>query len=780
MEKADAGTLGRAPKCNGGPECTVQYYTGEFFLATSPGWVKAASFGLLSADSRYVDIILTQGWDDCMPTQQPAQGVYPVDGLLHWMLESSGQSSGFLARRNWTGSGAARLADAVDQGGEEHNWWDVLDLSTCDDGATASSDAPCLVQGYQPSVQLKSFLMLYISTTFAIVAYLHAGYRTWERMQSENFKTTLRVLFPHHIDSEKQHIAMIAAWCRQVSLRDDGTHKQGSGDKGAKSMHERFADFFNEELGIKAKYTGTGNERFGVDSSIEADVHAKHPEYREVNPWLCRNAFVLKFKPFLQKMNASAFEKSDSVGGAHARGCAPFCHKLLCRDFNKTVCEELFEQISGRDEYVSLDELQEFILFFHEDHDSDDESDNDDSPRAFNEQDALEYVQQHTEFAELVEGIEGGDRTYPISGVTALADVAMGGPDKVVRSWGRIMLTALLQSVVVIAPLILPCVMAWLRVRETAESDDIYTTASIPLVGSTADYQTFSFSLAAATVVSGMAESVAYVVSQREMLQPRDYQHKCLIEWLSIVSAFVNAVFNVFYMVSLLVTLAHLVQLVILVILALTVDPCRALAAVLAAFTLLLYIKNSISSLRKVQSALKKQITENYIKRQARRQAEAAEEMETTEKDEEGTSRTGRGGSAGGSAPHTISIAAEAKNAGIAKSSLQKLDAIVDDELERAGFSTCSLVQWVCVTLACAVLLVSVVLTAQKLFFQADQQGAAQLVASSFSSICVVFTQLGKKSKEEKQIQKSLARVRWPRWICIAARYVVDAFGSRP
>ena len=744
MEKADAGTVGRAPKCNGGPECTVQYYTGEFFLATSPGWVKAASFGLLSADSRYVDITLAQGWDDCLPTQQPSQGVHAVDGLLHWMLESSGQSGGFLARLNWTRTGAAGLLDAVDPGDEEHNWWDVLDLSTCADGATASSDAPCLVQGYEPSVQLKSFLLLYISTTFSIVAYLHTGYRTWERMQSENFKTTLRVLFPRQFDSEKHHIAMIAAWCRKMVLRDDG-------NRGARSIHERFADFFNDELGIKAKYTGTGNERFGVDSSMEADMHAQHPEFREVNPWLSRNAFVLKFKPFLHQMNVSAFEKSASAGGAHSRGCAPFCHKLLCRDFNKTVCEGLFEKISGRDEYVSLDELQEFILFFHEDYDSDGESDNDDMPRAISDQDALEYVQQHTEFAELVEGIEGGDRTYPISGVSALADVAMGGPDKVVRSWGRIMLTALLQSVVVIAPLLLPCVMAWLRARETLESDCIYTTESIPLVGSTADYQKFSFSLAAATVVSGMAESMAYIVGHREMLRPREYQNKFLIEWLSVASALVSTVFNGFYMLSLLVTLAHLVQLVILVILALTVDPCRTLAAVLAAFTLYLYIKNSISSLRKVQRALKKQITENYIRRQAKRQAETAEEVETMEQDEGGVPRKGRGGSAGGSAPYTKSIAADAENAGIPKSSLQKLEAIVDDELERAGFSTCSLVLWMCVTLACTVLLVSVVLTAQKLFFQADQQGPAQLVASSFSSICVVFTQLGKKRKEEKQ-----------------------------
>ena len=83
MEKADAGTVGHAPPCHGGPECNVQFYTGEFFLATSPGMVKASSFGLLSADSRAVDITLKQGWDDCMPTSRPAEGVYAHDALLH-------------------------------------------------------------------------------------------------------------------------------------------------------------------------------------------------------------------------------------------------------------------------------------------------------------------------------------------------------------------------------------------------------------------------------------------------------------------------------------------------------------------------------------------------------------------------------------------------------------------------------------------------------------------------------------------------------------------------
>jgi hypothetical protein len=282
--------------------------------------------------------------------------------------------------------------------------------------------------------------------------------------------------------------------------------------------------------------------------------------------------------------------------------------------------------------------------------------------------------------------------------------------------------------------------VAWLRGCEATDLDHIYLTESVPLVGSTADFQQFSFSLVALLVGCAMIENMVYIVSNRELLQPTEEQHKCLIEWAFALSALINTTFKLFYIVSMFVTLAQLVQLLILVLMALTVDPCRTAAVVVATFTLYLYIRSSISSIRNIQKGLKQQITENYVRRQAKRQAQGTVEQ---------------------LAEASKSIIAEAQNAGLTKSSLEKLEAIVDDELERAGFSTRSLVQWVCVTIACAMLLVSVIVTAQKLFFQEDQQGPAQLVASSFSSLAVVYTQIGKTRKEEKQIQKSLGKVRW-------------------
>ena len=196
----------------------------------------------------------------------------------------------------------------------------------------------------------------------------------------------------------------------------------------------------------------------------------------------------------------------------------------------------------------------------------------------------------------------------------------------------------------------------------------------------------------------------------------------------------INLAFKFFYLLALLVTLAQLVQLAILVVLALTVDPCRTLAATLGAMILFFYIKNTVSSVRKVRDALKAQLTDNYIKMQKKKQQFEADRA----------------------APE----ATAAKQAGIPKSSLEILEELIDDELERAGFSTGSLIVWSCVTVACALLLASVVVTAQKLFFQEQQQGPAQLMASVTSSAGVVWTQVGKKRKEDKQIQKTIGSVR--------------------
>jgi len=524
VERAKAGTVGHAPTCNGGPECTVQYYTGEFFIATSPGWLKATSFGLLSADSSYVNITLVQGWDDCMPTPPRAPETYPVDALFHWMLESSGQSGGYLARRHWNQNGTTgSTQDSAPK------LWDALDLATCKDGTSVGTEAPCSVQEYQPSGQLQLFLTLYAATTVAIVGYLQAGYKQRERMQSGNFKKFARVFFPHStMDPNTQRMTMIAAWCRHKVLGSD--YKTDS-----TSLHAWFAKFFTEELKVKAVYTEDSRMRFGLDPDTEADSHVSHPEHREVNCWLSKKKFVKHFKPCLKQMRKDAREHASDASNhtVATHSCAPLWHCLLCRDFDRTVCEDLFDQISGEDDYVSLDELERFILFFCEHDESDDDSDDDDDDHsealgAMNDEDTLLYVGQHTHFHDHT-GVEGGDHHTPITGVNALMDFVMGGPDKVIRSWNKILLTATLQSIVVIMPLLLPSVMTWLRARDAPESDDVYASERAPIVGRTVDMQDFTFTLTALIIGFAMAENVMYIVTGRELLRPsKEHRHERL------------------------------------------------------------------------------------------------------------------------------------------------------------------------------------------------------------------------------------------------------------
>ena len=64
--------------------------------------------------------------------------------------------------------------------------------------------------------------------------------------------------------------------------------------------------------------------------------------------------------------------------------------------------------------------------------------------------------------------------------------------------------------------------------------------------------------------------------------------------------------------------------------------------------------------------------------------------------------------------------------------------------------------RWVGVTLLCALLLVAVVATGQKLFYQAQLQGPAQLLASLTSSTIAVVTQITTAVNEERQVKAKI------------------------
>ena len=177
------------------------------------------------------------------------------------------------------------------------------------------------------------------------------------------------------------------------------------------------------------------------------------------------------------------------------------------------------------------------------------------------------------------------------------------------------------------------------------------------------------------------------------------------------VSVTCNIVANIY-------TLAGVVQLMILTVLALTVDPFRALAVISGAMTLYFYVKNSLVSLSNIQESLKEKITASY----KARHEERAKVAGTDEK--------------------------------LTASSKAQLQELIDAELDRLGFGATDVIVWLCLTVMCALLVVAVVVQAQSLFFQAKDQALGQLIASLIPAVTLAITTISKKAKEEENISR--------------------------
>ena len=438
------------------------------------------------------------------------------------------------------------------------------------------------------------------------------------------------------------------------------------------------------------------------------------PKDREINPWLDKRRFVKHFKPCLTKMDKEALHLARATGASGGvQSCAPVCHRLLCRDLKASVCEDVFDEICGKDDYVSLDEIEQFILFFSEDdgdssdHESDEEEEDEEVLHAMNDEDTLAWVAHHGHFHEELAG-EVIVPTQQYHGLNALADMVLGGPAKVTASWAKIAAAAGLQSILVCVPLVFPAAMVWFRAGGAPETDAVYVSERMPIFGTTEHLQDFTFSIGAAIIGLGMLENALYATVGRELLRTEDAQRKRLIDCCFFGSAFVNRAFKVLYALALVVMLAQLVQLVILLVLALTVDPYRTMAAILCIITVVWYIKHSLRTLRSVQKKLKEQITTNYITREQKRLEEeaAAAKVANAELATENVGLKGAGveavqrdalqkdaklaaNAAVAAKPADVTtpmtpkeIAAAAKKAGLSKSSLAKLEDLIDDELQ--------------------------------------------------------------------------------------------------
>ena len=278
-----------------------------------------------------------------------------------------------------------------------------------------------------------------------------------------------------------------------------------------------------------------------------------------------------------------------------------------------------------------------------------------------------------------------------------------------------------MQAVFVMAPLVYPLLLVWLRTAHSSPTYSHYASESLPLLGRTEDLQRCTYYLGALVIISGMANNLIYCVLGRELTR-RPMKQKPIEVLLALKAAvgFVSVTCNI---VANIYTLAGIVQLVILTVLALTVDPFRALAVISGAMTLYFYVKNSLVSLSNIQESLKEKITASYKARHAERSKAAGTDEKLT------------------------------------ASSKAQLQELIDAELDRLGFGATDVIVWLCLTVMCALLVVAVVVQAQSLFFQAKDQALGQLIASLIPAVTLVFTTISKKAKEEKAVAKNVGKI---------------------
>ena len=278
-----------------------------------------------------------------------------------------------------------------------------------------------------------------------------------------------------------------------------------------------------------------------------------------------------------------------------------------------------------------------------------------------------------------------------------------------------------MQAVFVMAPLVYPLLLVWLRTAHSSPTYSHYASESLPLLGRTEDLQRCTYYLGALVIISGMANNLIYCVLGRELTR-RPMKQKPIEVLLALKAAvgFVSVTCNI---VANIYTLAGIVQLVILTVLALTVDPFRALAVISGAMTLYFYVKNSLVSLSNIQESLKAKITASY----KARHEERAKVAGTDEK--------------------------------LTASSKAQLQELIDAELDRLGFGATDVIAWLCLTVMCALLVVAVVVQAQSLFFQAKDQALGQLIASLIPAVTLVISTISKKAKEEKAVTKNIGKI---------------------
>ena len=176
------------------------------------------------------------------------------------------------------------------------------------------------------------------------------------------------------------------------------------------------------------------------------------------------------------------------------------------------------------------------------------------------------------------------EKDFPaITSLMGLAELALGGPTKVIKSESKILSTAMIHSLLVALPILYPLVV----VLMSGDSYLINTDTAL--------------SLARVTIVLAFVESLFYLIVGRELLRNTETLGQNEKEQISAIQDWVYSVFNMsfklLYSTAVLILVGCLIQLVILVLLSLTVDPYRSLAVILGFITVFFCESSTLSAL---------------------------------------------------------------------------------------------------------------------------------------------------------------------------------------
>ena len=460
--------------------------------------------------------------------EAPAPGVQPLDGLVAWMMTQAGRRGGFLARESWP-----NVTVAPEVGGSGR--WTVLDLLSCAGSGSAAEHAPCMPAEYRPSAKMVAFIGVYYLTLLTITTSIYLFYTKWMSRQEEDLQGWGKVFFPQEALSSsavtRGRAAAVARECRSRAFKmyTDGltggaldsapnsVTDSSSGDsaksKDAKvhllrglsstskavrtgylhKVHTHMEAYFKRELLEKLGHSRRDRCIFSDiklmanAGTLEKVKSTKFPEVDGLNKHLTKSEFIEVILPVYLDIAQRGNRPYVDMGFSRLLSV------VNLRNFEVHACQAIFNEVDrNQSGFVSIDELERYILYFCElDDDSDSESDSD-SSGGEEEQEQAEELEPNSPAGpleapggveqasgsheqetrgedrrgaaqELVEAVFDDDEMNKLEvalqeteldrqtndaggSINLWADMLLGGPAKVTQKWPKVLLAGLLQT----------------------------------------------------------------------------------------------------------------------------------------------------------------------------------------------------------------------------------------------------------------------------------------------------------------------------------------------